>query len=218
MIDLTTSKGRIVAAAMRLAAERPWDQVTMLDIAGGAGITLAELRREFGSKALIVASFIRAIDDDVLSKAVKPQPGTPARDAIFEVIMNRFDAMQSYKAALKSITLATGLDMDLAKRLFASQAWMLNAAGVPLDGIGGSVRVLGLTSVFMSVFRTWLDDDDAGLARTMAALDRRLRRGEETLQTFDGICGSMKRMFGALGQGTRRASAEKTDAAKEASL
>ena len=35
------------------------------------------------------------------------------------------------------------------------------------------------------MFRTWLDDDDAGLARTMAALDRRLRRGESTIKSFD---------------------------------
>ncbi len=215
MIDQTTPKGRIVSAAMQLAVERPWDQVAMLDIAGSAGISLMDLRREFGSKTMIVASFIRSIDDVVLAKAAKPQPGTPPRDAIFEVIMARFDAMQPYKTGLKSIMQATGFDMDLAKRLFSSQAWMLNAAGVPLDGLGGSVRVLGLTSVFASVFRTWLDDDDAGLARTMAALDRRLRRGEETLQTFDGMCGSVKRMFDTFGQSARRAAPERPEPANE---
>ena len=214
MIDpATPTKQRIVTAALHLAAERPWEQVTMLDIAEQAGITLADLRRDFGSKALIVAHFIRSIDDVVLAKAVKPQPGTPPRDAIFEVIMNRFDAMQPHRAGLKSITRAAGFDMDLARRVFASQAWMLNAAGVPLDGIGGSVRVLGLASVYASVFRTWLEDDDAGLARTMAALDRRLRRGEQTLQTFDGVCGSLNRVFETLTQSARRAAPEKPETA-----
>jgi hypothetical protein len=45
------------------------------------------------------------------------------------------------------------------------------------------------------VFRTWLDDDDAGLARTMAALDRRLRSGEQSLQTFDGLCDGVSRIL-----------------------
>ena len=34
MIDETTVRGRIIAAAMRLAGERPWRQVTLAEIAG----------------------------------------------------------------------------------------------------------------------------------------------------------------------------------------
>lgn len=195
MIDPTTPKGRIVTAALRLAAERPWADVTLFDVAEAAGIDLVQLRKEFGSKSMIVQAFMREIDDVVLAKATRPQPGTLPRDAIFEVVMARFDAMQPYKAGLQSIMGSVGFDTDLAKRLFASQAWMLNAAGIPLNGVGGTVRVFGLASVYTSVFQTWLKDDDAGLARTMAALDRRLRRGEQSLQTFDGICGSITRVF-----------------------
>ena len=195
MIDPTTTKGRVVTAALRLAAERPWAEVTLLDIAEASGLGLVELRNEFGSKSQIVQSFMRQIDDVVLAKAQRPQPGTPPRDAIFEVVMSRFDAMQPYKAGLKSIMASIGFDTDVAKRLFASQAWMLNAAGIPLNGVGGTIRVFGLASVYTSVLQTWLKDDDAGLARTMAALDRRLRRGEQSLQTFDGICGSVSRVF-----------------------
>ena len=206
MIDTTTPKGRVIAAALRLAGERPWADVSMLDIAEAANIGLADLRREFPSKAAIPSAFTRAIDDVVLAKAVRPQPGTLPRDAIFEVVMSRFDAMQPYKSGLKSILASPGIDTDLARRMFASQAWMLNAAGIPLNGVGGTVRVFGLASVYASVFRTWLDDDDAGLARTMAALDRRLRRGEQSLQTFDGICGSITRAFETFtrGAGTLR--------------
>jgi len=36
MIDLSTPKGRIVEAAMRLAATKPWREVTMAEIAQGA--------------------------------------------------------------------------------------------------------------------------------------------------------------------------------------
>jgi hypothetical protein len=40
------------------------------------------------------------------------------------------------------------------------------------------VRAQGLALLFASVLRTWVDDDDPGLARTMAALDRALARGQ----------------------------------------
>ena len=153
-----------MTAALRLAAERPWADVTLFDIAEAAGIDLVQLRKEFGSKSMIVQSFMREIDDVILAKAARPLPGTLPRDAIFEVVMARFDAMQPYKAGLQSIMASVGFDTDLAKRLFASQAWMLNAAGIPLNGVGGTVRVFGLASVYTSVFQTWLKDDDAGLA------------------------------------------------------
>jgi ubiquinone biosynthesis protein COQ9 len=208
MIDQSTTKGRIIHAALQLAAAKPWNDVAMLDIAEAAGASLIETKREFPSKAAILLGFSRAIDDQVLAGVGKRQPGAPARDALFEVLMSRFDAMQPYRAGLRSIVGAGLPDMAMMQRLFSSQAWMLNAAGVPLNGAAGTVRVFGLTSVYAAVFRTWLDDDDAGQARTMAALDRRLRRGESSLATFDSVCGSVNGMFDLLAGRRRTAKAE----------
>ena len=47
MLDLSTPKGRIVAAALRLAGERRWRDVTLADIATAANVRLVDLRREF---------------------------------------------------------------------------------------------------------------------------------------------------------------------------
>jgi ubiquinone biosynthesis protein COQ9 len=217
MIDQSIPKGRIIEAAMRLAAEKPWHDVAMLDIAEAAGVSLIEIKKEFPSKAAILMGFSRAIDDVVLKSVTKRTPGNPARDALFEVLMARFDAMQPYRQGLRSVVGAGLPDMAMMQRLFSSQAWMLNAAGVPLNGVSGTVRVFGLTSVYASVFRTWLDDDDTGQARTMAALDRRLRRGEGSLATFDTVCGSVTGMFEMLtGRGRSKPAASsdaKTDKA-----
>ena len=215
MIDQATPKGRIVEAAMRLAAEKPWRDVAMLDIAEAAGAPLSDIKKEFPSKTAIVMGFSRAIDDVVLKAATKRQPATPARDALFEVLMSRFDAMQPYRQGLRSIVGAGLPDLAMMQRLFSSQAWMLNAAGVPLNGVGGTVRVFGLTSVYASVFRTWLDDDDVGQARTLAALDRRLRRGEGSLATLDSVCSSVTGMFDMLrGRRTAKPSTTGDDAPK----
>lgn len=187
MLDLTTTKGRLVAAALRLGGERSWSDVTLADIAVAAQVGLVDLRRDFGSKGEILAAFVRAVDDEVLQRAPEGSADQPPRDALFEVVMRRFDVMAPYRPALKSIVAAWPADPALLRALAVSQAWMLRGAGIPPEGVEGRLRAGGLGAIYASTFRTWLDDDDPGLARTMAALDRRLRRGERTLSTLDEV-------------------------------
>jgi hypothetical protein len=42
--------------------------------------------------------------------------------------------------------------------------------------------------MFAGVLRTFVDDDDPGLARTMAALDRALARGQRWSGFLDDLC------------------------------
>ena len=56
----------------------------------------------------------------------------------------------------------------------------------------------GSASTYASVFRVWLEDDDPGLAKTMAALDRRLRRGERTLGGIEQLHTAVSRFGEAL--------------------
>jgi AcrR family transcriptional regulator len=186
MLDQLTVRGRLVAAAMRLAAQGSWRQVTLADIAQAAGVSLVDLRHEFDSKGELLAAIVGMVDDAVLARVPQRSGAQEPRDALFEVVMSRFDVLSGYKTALKSIAASWPAEASYLRALTQSQAWMLRAAGVRSEGIEGQVRAAGLTAVYASVFRTWLDDDDAGLAKTMAALDRRLRRGEEALKTVDG--------------------------------
>ncbi|MGE0626812.1 MAG: TetR family transcriptional regulator [Hyphomicrobiaceae bacterium] len=201
MIDTDTEKGRLVATAMKLAAARPWRDISLRGIAEEAGVSLAVVRVHFDSKTAILAAFSRAADEVVLRQAAGRQEGIGPRDAIFEVVMSRFDAMEPYKSALRSIVRGAGRenpDPGMLRAILASQRWMLEAAGIDTSGAGGAVRTLGLASVYASVFHTWLDDDDPGLARTMAALDRRLRRGEQNLRALEDVCGVFGRIAGVF--------------------
>jgi len=219
MLDQSTLKGRIVAAALRLAAERPWREVALIDIAEAAGVDLAAMRETLASKSEILAAFSRMIDNEILKAARPAGEGQAPRDVLFEVVMSRFDALAPYKPALKSIAAESSLDPTLIGRMLSSQAWMLNAAGIDTDGIEGRLKVAGLMSVYASVFGTWLDDDDPGLARTMAALDRRLRRGERMLDTVGEVLSVARRVAGAVmpwpGAGSSRSSGSPTTAEDE---
>ena len=63
---------------------------------------------------------------------------------------------------------------------------MLEAAGIPSDGIAGALRVKGLAVIYLMVFKVWLTDDSADLSRTMAALDARLRQAEQFSNSLPG--------------------------------
>jgi AcrR family transcriptional regulator len=178
MLDLNTEKGRFISAALALAAEKSWDDVTLSDIAARAGATLVGLKAHFSSKSGILAAFIDLVDDEVLSRAPAREEGQAKRDVLFEVVMSRFDVLAPWKPAIRSIAMSRSVDPALIARGLAASRWMLEAAGIGAGGLDGMTRAAGLASVYGSVFRIWLEDDDPGLARTMAALDRRLRRGE----------------------------------------
>ncbi len=58
------------------------------------------------------------------------------------------------------------------------------------------IRAQGLAALFASVLCTWVDDHDDGLARTLAALDRALARGQRWSGMLDDLCRfSTDRMF-----------------------
>jgi ubiquinone biosynthesis protein COQ9 len=187
MLDRTTPKGRILAAALACASRKSWAEVTLLDIAEEANLPLLALRGEFNTKDSIIAGLVRAVDDEVLKRAPKRTEGQEPRDVLFDVLMLRFDVLAAHKAALKSMYGSGPADPALAGPILSSMHWMLQAAGIGTDGLAGGLRVTGLATVYASVFRIWLDDDDPGLARTMAALDRRLRRGETTVRNVEQV-------------------------------
>ncbi|MBO0763165.1 MAG: TetR family transcriptional regulator [Hyphomicrobiaceae bacterium] len=194
MFDQFTPRGRILGTALDCAAAKSWDAVTLLEIAEAAKVPLIDLRREFSSKTDILAALMRAVDDEVLKRAPKRSEGQTARDALFDIIMTRFDVLAPYKKALQSISASGPTDLGLARPVLSSMHWMLEAAGINTEGAGGSLRVTGLAALYASVFRTWLQDDDPGHARTMAALDRRLRRGESAIRNVEQVTSVMRRL------------------------
>jgi ubiquinone biosynthesis protein COQ9 len=198
MFDHYTREGRILAASLECAAKKSWGEVSLLDIAEGANLPLSELRGAFTTKSDIIAALLRAIDDEVLKRAAKRSEGQEKRDLLFDIIMTRFDVLGPHKAALKSIHASGPADFALAGPFLSSQHWMLEAAGIATEGATGALRVAGLGLTYASVFRVWLQDDDPGLARTMAALDRRLRRGERTLGGIEQLHTAVSRFGEAL--------------------
>lgn len=183
-----TLKDRAIDAALDLAARMPWDAITMTDIADKTHTSLAELSDIFDDKTDILIAYGRMIDKKVLAIHVNPDPSSPERDRLFEILMERFDILNDNRAAVISILKSFTLDPKQAviglPHLGRSMAWMLEAAGIDTNGIKGAVKVTGLTAVYLNTLYHWMKDDSGDLPKTMAALDCGLSRAEQLANSF----------------------------------
>lgn len=177
---------RAIDAAMHLAATQGWRDTTLDDIAQGAGLSLAELRRVAGGKTELLQALTRRADAAVLEAG--PADGDSVRDKVFDLLMRRLDALAPHKAGIKAVTRDLARDPGAALRLGCgtarAMALTLEAAGVSPRGPLGCLRVQALTAIYAITLRGWLDDDGTDGAKTMAALDKALRRAESLASPF----------------------------------
>jgi AcrR family transcriptional regulator len=177
---------------MALLAEQPIERIGLAEIAERAGLSLADLRGEFASPLAILAAQIKQLDRQVLAEIDPDMAEESPRERLFDVLMRRLELLAPHKEAVRSLLRSARRDPPLALALNAmavqSQQWMLTAAGIGAAGPKGMVRAQGLALLFANVLRTWVDDDDPGLARTLAALDRELARGQRFSGLLDELC------------------------------
>lgn len=185
------TRDKIIRAFLSLLGEKGWEGTAMTAIAAQAGVSLAALRAEFPTKLSIYEAFLAGVDSAVLDGVDDSMAGEPARDRLFDVLMIRLDHLKPYKSALLALRTAARRDpllaIELAHRSAVAQRWMLTAAGIEARGFRGRLMVQGLVVAFARVIGVWLEDEDPGLARTMAALDRELSRGESWLGRLDRL-------------------------------
>ncbi len=178
----STIPARILNAAMKLAAERRWGDVTLEDIATQAKLSLAQIHKTYPSKASMLAARMEKIDAEVLGGLDRSAKSEPPRDRLLDALMRRFDALAPDKQAIGSILRDLKCDplsaLGAAPGLLNSMAWTLEAAGIGSAGLGGRLRVKGLAVIYLSALRVWLGDDSPDLDTTLAHLDRRLRQAE----------------------------------------
>lgn len=181
------AREKILGAFLTLLAEKRFERIELSEVAKLANVSLADLRGEFGSTFDMVAAFMRETDKKVLAGGeqlnLDPElAAQPARDRLFEVLMRRFEALAPYREAIRSLYRSARtnprLAMGINKLAVRSQQWMLSSASIGSSGLTGGMRAQALSCLYAKAMQTWLDDEDPGLARTMASLDRQLATAE----------------------------------------
>ena len=188
----TSDRDKAVEALLALLAEQPFERIGFAEIAARAGLSLAQLRDEFSSTLAMLAAHIKEIDRAVLAGGDADMAEEPPRERLFEVLMRRLEALAPYKAAVRSLLRSArrnpGLALALNAMAVRSQQWMLTAADIGASGPKGMLRAQGAALIFARVLAVWIDDEDSGLAQTMAELDRTLSRGQRWSGLLDDLC------------------------------
>ena len=206
-----SAKDRIIEALMELAAEREWDDFGLTDVALRAGVSLSEFRDAFPSKGAVLAGFARKIDHVVLGQLGEVAVDEAPRERVFDVLMRRLDALAPYKHGLQGVMDWVRRDPLAAAALNGvvtnSMRFMLAAAGIDVEGGLAAVKMQGLVFAWGRILDVWFEDEDPGQARTMAALDKELSRGETwvtRIDDFDKLISPIRIMTRAMMEARRR--------------
>jgi ubiquinone biosynthesis protein COQ9 len=169
----------LIAAAFRLAADEGWRRVTVSASCRAAGLSIAEARIRFPTRGHILLRFGQLADQFALTDV--PGDG-PVRDRLFDLLMRRFDALNSHRDGVKALLRALPFDPRMALFLACStrnsMRWMLQASGITATGLRGDLQAKGLMAVWLWGLRAWERDETADLSQTMAAVDTALGRAE----------------------------------------
>lgn len=199
-----SERAKAIDALMALLADQSFEQIGLAEVAGRAGLKLSQLRAEFGSVLAIFAAHVKDIDRAVLAGGDADMTEEPPRERLFDVLMRRLEALAPYKEAVRSVMRAArrnpGLALALNAMAVRSQSWMLEAAGIGAHGPRGALRAQGAALMFARVLSVWVDDEEDGLDRTMAALDRGLASAER----WEGFIGDLCALPACILRGPRR--------------
>lgn len=190
MAVLDASVRRDVArAVLAVASNSVWREVTIVRLAEAMGSPVSDLYPLTLWEAVDCAeeAFDRAIGDGVANL----EPQQSVRDRLFDLIMRRFEAMEPHRAAV--LAMEQGVDRDPALMASAHQRnvrtarWVLALAGLEADGMTGQARAQGLGVIVGQARAAWRGDTAGDFARTMASLDKNLRRAEEMFGRWAGF-------------------------------
>jgi hypothetical protein len=157
-----------IDAALALAMERPWREVSLRDVAERAGVDFAQLYAKAPAKPLLVLRLSLRLDRAALATAATPSDDV--HDRLFDATMARVEAMEAHRAALISMARGEG-SITLAPHFPLTARAILEAAGVTAT----AARLAAMTLVWARTVRVWRDDEGA-LNRTMAEIDKRLKQ------------------------------------------
>lgn len=183
-------KNKAFEACLGVIESEGWKKFSFAKAAQDSTIPLHVFHDQFSAPTDVMIHLFDLIDQEVLKNLDSFENLSP-KDALFDILMSRFEAAQPYKTVLKSFWWEWIMHPTEAPAFachgFSSMAWMLEAAGLESRGLKGLLRVQGLTALYLLTLKTWLTDDTPDLGKTMAFLDKGLMKLERAARFLNGF-------------------------------
>jgi AcrR family transcriptional regulator len=180
------SPDALLSAALQLIADRGWRGFQLTQLSAETGTPVSEVYRVFADRDAVLGAFLSRLTERALALDPVPTEG-PARDRLFDAAMQLFDVSGDDRPVLRVLAHDLARDpltlFSLRGAALRVARWTLMRAGVAPEGLFGMAQTGGLLAILLSTLRVWLDDGP-DQAKTMAALDRGLRRAEQAILRF----------------------------------
>lgn len=182
MAEPGTQPSDLLVVAFERLAERGWDGCNATLLSRRAGVPLVEVYRQFPRRESIIRSLVRRVDEAMLGFDPADLEGLPPRDRVFELLMRRLDALGPFRDGLARLEgdarRDPGLVLVNACGFDRSMAWVQEAAELDSHGLRARLARGLIAAAYLQTLRVWLTDRSVDLAKTMAELDKQLRRIE----------------------------------------
>jgi ubiquinone biosynthesis protein COQ9 len=170
----------LLAAAFALIGDEGWRGFSFTTLARRTGVSRVEIYRQFGSRGALLGALTRRVDEAMLEVDEAELADLPPRDRVFELLMRRLETMVPYRAGLARLARDARADpcvlLLTACRLERSLIWVQDIAGMRRHGLRARLARQALAGAYLQTMRVWFKDEGADLGRTMAELDKQLRR------------------------------------------
>ena len=161
-----------------------WTKFSLLQFSKTQKISIQDLKTFFRNKDHILERFSKMIDYKVESNIdVEEMKSTSNKDNLFELIMLRLEAMQTYKVALRNI-LSSAKEQPiilkkLSKNIINSLDFYLELSSYYDDTPVDFLKKNAIFLIYSLTFRVWLNDESDDLSKTMAELDKFLSMADK---------------------------------------
>jgi AcrR family transcriptional regulator len=170
----------LLAAAFALIGDEGWRSFSFATLARRTGVSRVEIYRQFRSRGALLSELTRRADEAMLAVDEAELAGLPPRDRVFELLMRRLEALVPYRAGLARLAREARADPSVplltACRLERSLIWLQDAAGLRHHGLRACLARRMLALAYVRAVKVWFADEGADLGKTMAELDKQLRR------------------------------------------
>ena len=161
-----------------------WTKFSLLQFSKNQKISIQDLKSLFRNKDHVLERFSKMIDHKVESNIdIEEMKSTSNKDSLFELIMLRLEAMQTYKVALRNI-LSSAKEQPiilkkLSKNIINSLDFYLELSSYYDDTPVDFLKKNAIFFIYSLTFRVWLNDESDDLSKTMAELDKFLSMADK---------------------------------------
>lgn len=172
-------RSKIIETTLEALTHTAWDVLTMETLAEKVALTSVQLYHIFPTRCELLKGIVEFIDDKMMALYQEGQTDLSLQEKLFDMIMCRFEVMESYKKSLKNIIIVILRDpLSFPGGILAglhSMTLILDAADVPVEGIKGKFNINVFSCFYLYVLKVWFEDESHDMAKTLAHVDKGLK-------------------------------------------